>query len=402
MKKYILILLITLFTAQIFSQGTTSGELLKLPAGGGIYGTNFISYTGYGSIMMSYFHPAALANIRQVEISTFYSNVAPDVNSVNLLLGIPFSENFFAALGYRQLSIGNIPRFDQVGQPSGTIDAGSYAIPFMMGIKLNSIFSLGFTMNYYSQILDNYSANAFAFSMGVQVKDIGAEGLSFLFSAVNFGKGLTFYHTNEKLPSGFLASLHYLSQEYPVAFFLQYFKYKEERSRILFGSEYNYLGQFFMRGGYQISDMDDKGWTVGIGMRFNNWSVSYDYIPSQTLSDRHGISLSFNLNPRKKHLQYETNELPPPENVTYVLMNKKLMIQWDYSLLHYPDVQFEVYIAKVPEGPWHKLPYKKLQSRSVEFSPQNKSFTLYFKIRAKRREQVSPFSEPLKISIKKK
>jgi hypothetical protein len=391
----------------LFAQGTTTGEMLKLPLGGGLYGNDFISLNGYGSPQENFFHPANIVNARKVLISTFYSNIAYDVNLVSAIAVIPFSDRVAVGLGFRMLSIDGIPRFSEVGIQDGTIDAGSYSIPFFIGYQISSHVSIGIKANYFSQILDNYSANTFGFSGGVQVRNLGIEGLHFLASVLNAGGKLTFYREKESMPFGMMGTIMYTSNQYPIGFVAHLLKFRNEKIRALIGTEYNYQGRFFVRAQYHISELQERGWSTGLGLRFGQTELSYDYIPSGVIQDRHAISFSVSLKPRKKYQSSlyqrksgeEILELPPPRNLTYQYKKGKLVINWDYPLWDYPGVKFEVFVALNPKGPWHKLPYKNLQSRSVEFNPQAKSMVLYFKLKATYENKISPDSKILKVRI---
>lgn len=392
-----------------FPQGTTSGELLKLPAGAGLYGTDFFSATGNASSFMAFFHPATLSDIHQIQVGTFYSNLAFDVHYLNLMAVLPLSRRWNVALGYRQISIGGIPRFDQVGQPSGEIDAGSYDIPLTISANVNKHFSLGLQISYLSSILDNYSDGTFSFSGGMTIRDPGMQGLQISFSLLNAGQGLTFYQYTEKLPLAYAMAVQYVSSSYPVAFFTQWLKFRDEKSRIFFGGEYQLYSAFFLRGGYQISDVEEEGYHLGLGIRYGKFAISYDFIPSSSLQNRHGISVILSAPPRKTYGEKSSDRttvkraetrIPPPSNFSYQVVGDKLILSWDYSLLDYPGAMFEIFVSRSPDGPYLKLPFEKLQTRSVEFNPQAKTYTLYFKIRAIVDGQAGPYTPPLKVSVK--
>ncbi|GAB4183873.1 MAG: hypothetical protein Kow00108_21200 [Calditrichia bacterium] len=404
MKKYILLLIIVF--SSLWGQGTTSGNLLKLPVGSGLYGSGYLSYNGYGTMFNSLYHPAKVLNSQYLLVQTYYSNLGWDLKFVNFIGIIPVNESFALGMGYQQLIIPGIPRFDAVGSENGTIDVGSVHVPVLMGYRINQYFSIGAKLGYYSEILDNYSANAFVFSGGIMIQNTGIDGLSFLFSVLNAGQKLKFYQEKESLPFGFAGTMEYISSNYPVGAFIHGLKYKDEKIRVALGLEYNYLGQFFVKTGYQITEMDDKGWMAGLGIRLKNWSLSYDYIPSNILDDRHGIGLSFHFKPRKSVdvTKYEKkipkSSLPAPDNLEYSYVNGKLIVMWNYELLDFPNATFEVFISKSENGPWHRLDYKKLQSRSIEFEPSESNFILYFKVRAVVDGENSPFSKSLKVTSK--
>lgn len=335
-KLLLSILIIMVGIKQIYAgggvrNGTGGATQLLIPVGTrgiALGGSNVATTSGIEAL---FWNPAGVSDMTN-SASVFFShmNYIADIGVEYGAVSANFEGFGIVSLDIKSLAVGNIP-VTTSDQPDGT---GQTFTPQFVTVgatysrTLTDRISIGATVNYISETLDQVSTSGVAFNagliyknigdieglrMGLVMKDIGPQmkysGSGLLVNAQPSGydRGPNYYQIDAAafdLPSSFELGFGYVPQldEINGLEVTTSFKYNNFSGDIYnFGAEYIYNKMFFLRGGYSFSPKDQDpnyiyGFSAGAGISYDlgsiNLKVDYAYRAVKYFDGNHIFSLT--------------------------------------------------------------------------------------------------------------
>ena len=323
-----LILLSSAYAGDVNRTGTAGAQELLIPVGArdlALGGSSVASTNGVDAI---YWNPAGLAKITSVEAMFSHLNYIADIGVEYGVVGINTGD--FGNLGFslKSLSFGNIPVTTE-DLPDGT--GQTYSPTYLtLGVTyarmLSDRISVGATVNIINESIQNTSANAVGFDIGVRYDGIGTPGLNLAVVLKNVGTNITYggpglYRTGTtsddlrgaqtyslvastaELPSQMEIALAYtykLGEKSQIAAYGDFENNNYSTDVWKFGAEFGFANLLFLRGGYTFAPNDPTDatgassylydYTAGAGVRYDlgGFTVSVDY------AFRHLVRMSSN------------------------------------------------------------------------------------------------------------
>jgi hypothetical protein len=327
MKTIITLLLILscAAVAQNPNLGTAGAKFLQIPVGsrGTAMGGAFIGTTNDASSV--FWNPAGTAEVTGTEAQVSFVNLYSQFDHNAAVLTHSLDDIGTLSLSFVTLSMAKT-EITTEEQPNGTgrfYDAQDIAIGFTYARKLTAEFNVGVTAKYIRQRIWNETADALAFDIGTQYS-VDFSGLVIAMSMTNFGSDLKFdgedlninYLKSDNYPISRLAPGRLETNSDPLPLHFQvgvamdavktdFLTVRAEidathpsdnDERINVGTEANFLGRFFLRGGYRFR-YDDETFTFGGGLTFpfgdNIIRFDYAYANFTLLPDLHRYTIAF-------------------------------------------------------------------------------------------------------------
>ena len=265
--------------------GTTGFGFLKIGAGARAVamGSAFAGVTG--DVHSTYWNPAGLAWIEDRHATATYLNYLLDIQSGYIGYAQPYRDIGVFGITVQYMNFGDFDKTDVSGDIIGSFGASDVAIGLSYGRELTDEMSIGAT--FYPLIresIDEYSAMAAAFSLGLQYHFPVEAGLTVGAAVQNLGatfSGFTDDYKDDlplnlRLGGGLrLAHLPFL-----LAFDLN--KSIDQNFRFNLGGELTPNEMLFFRAGYRFRSSDLKigtskdnhvGITGGFGLNLRSYTV---------------------------------------------------------------------------------------------------------------------------------
>ncbi|MBL7068049.1 MAG: PorV/PorQ family protein [Candidatus Marinimicrobia bacterium] len=193
-KIYLTFILILFFLSHLLvgdvvtKTGTTSAKFLTIGVGSRANGIGdaFVGIANDATAM--YWNPAGIAQLKQMEFVTNYSQWIADINLTYMGLVIPLQQYGTIGLSATHMGIGEMEVTTEAN-PEGTgemFKSGSYAIGFTYSKMLTDRFFLGGNIKYINEYIMNCGAGAFAVDIGTLFIS-PFRGIRFGVSISNFG-----------------------------------------------------------------------------------------------------------------------------------------------------------------------------------------------------------------------
>jgi hypothetical protein len=278
---------VALFAGNPSRTGTAGGQELLIPVGGrgvGLGGSLLASATGIDAL---FWNPAGLARMSSSVEATFSQmSYIADLGVSYGAVGVKAGSLGTIGLSMKSIAFGDIP-VTTVDAPDGTGQTYSPSF-FDFGLTYSSMLSdrvsFGITATLVTEKIMSTSASAIAFSGGIQYSGLALPGLSLGVTFKNVGSGLTFDGSDllvsaappgSNRPSNFY-KVNVASADLPTSLEvgLSYMaKFDEMNSMIVtgnfvnnnysddeykMGAEVMLVNQFFVRGGYSLSQGTTK------------------------------------------------------------------------------------------------------------------------------------------------
>jgi hypothetical protein len=241
-----------------------------------------------------YYNPASLSLISQKEVLFTHIEYPAEINYefAGLVfpapsLGGSFGASFYM-LGMDDMAVtGYNSRTGTIGNTGQTFTARDYALGLSYGAGLTDRFSLGVTLKYIAQYIEEESATGWAADLGTYY-DTGFRNFKICMSLANFGPDMKFIDESYPLPIDFRfgTSIDVInSASSQLTFAAQASHPNDNLEKYNFGLEYWYSEMFALRVGKKINydyyEESDAfgGMTFGAGARFmvSELQLSLDY-----------------------------------------------------------------------------------------------------------------------------
>ena len=288
----ILSLLLLLFSIRPHSSlAATSGfDFLKIGVGARPLALGEAYVALADDISAIYWNPAGLVQLRRPEVGFTYNKWFEDIGYHFFGYSYPLNDSIFALSVY-YLGGGDIEGNDDAGNATGEFSVYDLAFAFSHSRKLNDKLSAGVNFKFIREKLEDESANAFAFDLGVLYKT-GIHNLDLGLNIQNIGTKIKFIEESASLPLNCKFGLAYkLSRSYPLIFALDFNKLENRDIYFGAGAECWISDYLVVRIGRKFdSEIDDK-LRFGLGLRGKNLRLDYAYTPHKFLGDTHQFSV---------------------------------------------------------------------------------------------------------------
>ncbi len=274
--------------------GTAGAQFLEIGVSARAMGMGeaFMGIADDASVL--YYNPAALSLLTQKEAIFTHIDYPAEINYEFVGLAIPapsmsgtFGVSFYM-LGMDDMPVTTYNNRTGIGINGGqTFTAKDYALGISYGAGLTDRFSLGLTLKYIAQYIEEESATGWAADLGTYY-DTGFRNFKICMALANFGPDMKFIEEPYPLPIDFRfgTSIDVInSANSHLTFAAQASHPNDNLEKYNFGFEYWYNERFALRTGkkfnYDYYDESDEfgGMTFGAGARFliSDYQLSLDY-----------------------------------------------------------------------------------------------------------------------------
>jgi hypothetical protein len=180
-----------------------------------------------------------------------------------------------------------------------TFDAGLMSVGLTYARSFTDKFSAGFTGDFISEGLAEYTQQTMAFDIGT-LYDVGTMGMRIGMAISNIGSQIKFIDRAARIPSVFRVGtsavlLQRADQKLVGSFEFSHPPDNSERLNV--GAEYSFHKYLFLRGGYNIN-YDSEGLAGGVGFHFpvsvaGMADLDYAFTDMKDLGGAHRFSLRF-------------------------------------------------------------------------------------------------------------
>ncbi len=310
MKSKLIVLLI-LLSVGLFAvneeTGTTGFSFLKVQYSARASALAH-AYSGLANdAYAAFYNPAGLAQVQTQSVTTTYNNHFEGMHGGALIYAHPINQRLTIAPFVQNL-YGKETRtlVDPQGNFAGT--DGDFGISnFLMGMSLGyevmDILDIGVTCKWLHESLDDHSASAVAFDLGI-LHQTTNEDLKLGITLQNVGRQLTYYTEDEyeeEMPMIITAGFNYNPLE-TLFVLLEFYQPLAEDYSLRFGTEYQIHPIFTARIGYK-SDADDwklggsgdtlSGISAGFGINWDQYKLDYSVASYGDLGLINQISVTY-------------------------------------------------------------------------------------------------------------
>ena len=297
MKKYLLILLLVLFSIKSFAQndgpGNTGLSFLKLGVGARslAMGEAFSSICDDGTAVI--YNPARLNSGSNSNVTLMYNSAMQDLT--NNFIGAKLKINKLGlGFGLFKTTVSGIEIRTIPGAPIDKFDAQNLSMNVSLCYEIYNNLSVGVTSKLLYEKIYLDEASGVGFDIGTNfIKD----NLSFSFVLSNLGSINELKSASTKLPTAVRFGGAYTFKNNNLNFILALDGFRVldgGNLHINSGGEVSYKDLLFVRLGYQTA-YDNKGITTGVGFKYKSIIMDYAFIPySDSFGTSSTISLGFN------------------------------------------------------------------------------------------------------------
>lgn len=296
-------------------QGSTAAQFLKIGVDARAAGMGEAVVANVTDVSAIFWNPAGLVYMPRLSIMFSHNDWIADLS--HNFIGIAFPLGHSTALGFSftSLNMGEI-EITTIEEPNGTgsfFDASDLAIGVTLARRLTDRFSVGVSVKYVRQTIQNEVANGVSFDIGSNL-DVGISGLHLGMALTNYGASMKMQGDDLIIPfkpgpaaTPIKAQLETLSWPLPtnfrigIAFELmgpESIFMSSEDSRLVFaadgnhpidevergnfGVEYSWKEIFFIRTGYKYRYSDQGvNYGGGVRLRFGKSRLSLDFALSR-------------------------------------------------------------------------------------------------------------------------
>lgn len=335
MKKVIFLVLIGvgLFISSAEAQrkaGRNGATFLEVGVGAREVGIGSAATTFTNDANQIFWNPAgtALLSSQTVSAEFSYNQWIADLKYSAAAVGYNLKNYGTVTVGFQMFGLNNIPADRQNGYAdaylqslvtdhvtSSTFDYQDLAMSVNYSKYVINRLSLGATVKYIHEKIDNVSGSAVAFDFG-SVYHIGILGWKIGARLNNIGSSIKFYNQSNPLPLTFAigTSLYpYSSDTFRWMIAADAVKQQDTQQLIFAGTQVSFYDLIFLRGGYKFNysgttdggtslrpavDTTIEGISFGASIQYNisgyNVGVDYTYTQMDLLKNVNRISLRIN------------------------------------------------------------------------------------------------------------
>jgi len=421
---FLIILIITGISLQsrVKAQATTGAAFLRMTIGSRAQAMGD-AYTGLArNATGMYYNPAGLGFSLTREIMLFHAQWFEDIALENISGIYPVNGKLTFGAGISYLHLPELTRYEIDPVSGGPLKNGTFGIAdfiFTLGVgyKLGANLGLGVNVKYFTEKLENVTAQGVAFDLGI-LAQLPFDFFSVGFAVQNLGPKLKYLSSREELPLTYRIGVAYQLSDYDATITVDGVKTAGVDWQILPGIELGFMNSFYIRGGYQFTSREGTGMTAGFGLKLmNRYKINYVYSPYGDLGDTHRGELIFTLGTPAFRTQYSqsllsespsrkraaeiltktekpSNLLPIPTQIKISKVdNGKVLLTWKAA--GRTGVRYNVYVRKAGKEKWIRITKQPIRETYKLFKPRKKNMHLEFSITTVYGSEESNFSEKI-------
>lgn len=272
-----------------------------------------------GDAMSVFANPANLVNVENFDIGFSKFSYIADIQYMTLALAKNFNKWGVIGLQFASLNTGDMIRTEN--RPGtfgnerytnlGTFDAGDMLIGLSYAHKITEQFSLGGSVNYITETLDDVKASNIGYDFGLYFKT-GFRSLRFSIVGRNIGADQRFGGFDElygmpievRMPLEVFLGVGYdliggtEDDMHTMSTYLEATHPNDADERVHAAFEYGFDNLLFLRGGYRFN-YDELGLTLGGGLKMKmagtTIRVDYAYLDYGLLNTTHLFTIGFGM-----------------------------------------------------------------------------------------------------------
>lgn len=161
------------------------------------------------------------------------------------------------------------------------------------GLPLTKRWSWGLNLKAFRLKIAEVTASGIALDGGVQWRSVEYP-LALGFSLRNLGADVTFQEADEALPLEYRFGGSYAFFDGDLRLYADFTEIRNGDFGSMGGVEYRFRNWLYLRGGYDGSNDTDDGLTAGLGVRYNNTTIDYAYVPYGVFGNQQRLSFTYN------------------------------------------------------------------------------------------------------------
>ena len=277
--------------------GRTAADFLLIGVGARAAGMGG-AYTALSEgAVASYWNPSGLTTVEGGQVLLGHFSWYQDLSLEHGTFAYQANDVTTVAASITFLNYGTVNGYDLNGEYTSDITVYDWSGAVSVGYKINENLSVGSTVKYINQKLDDISGSTFATDLGIRYNKERFTVAGFL---GNIGPDMKFDSEKDHLPSSGRVGVAVYPFNNSFLTAVEFEKMFYGGTIIRQGFEFNYNSQYFIRTGYNYFPADENrsfgnGITLGAGVRLNKAEFDYAYTPSEkySTSDLHRISVVF-------------------------------------------------------------------------------------------------------------
>ena len=307
--------------------GTTIGQFLMIEPSARMGAMGNAGVASYDEVIAAYYNPGALGHVASSQAQFTHSLWIADIAYDYAGVGIKLAETQMLYLSMTSLNSGEID-VRTVERPLGTGErytVSNVAFGIGYGQRITDRFSAGLQVSYMQETIWHSSLGAFALNFGT-LYQLSADGINIGASISNFGTRGRYngrdlrirydldpdkFGDNSNLPGEVyteefslpvifrvgLAAPLLIDENNRFRFAIDAFHPNDNTESVSLGAEWNFMGIFSLRGGYQNLYQKDAevGLTTGAGLEYEVFGsllhVDYAWAEHGRLNDTHRFTV---------------------------------------------------------------------------------------------------------------
>ncbi len=269
---YLVAALATACVAGAADAGSSAAAFLKIGVGARAVGMGEAQAAAAEGPEALYWNPAGLAVDSRRAVSFTHSEWLEDVRYEYLGLSYPLFNLGSIGFSAGRVDMGKLTGRDEQGNYTGDFGASDMVLSLGYARRLFNFLAVGAAAEYISSKIEDYSASAFAGSVGA-VGELPLPGLAVGVSASNIGGEMKFIDEGDPLPLALRGGVAYIlpfggeTNELMVAVDAVKFNDRDD-VMVNTGVEYWFMKTIAARAGYK-GNYDEDGLTGGLGFKYS-------------------------------------------------------------------------------------------------------------------------------------
>lgn len=279
-------------------RGTKAAQFLKKEVGAEAIGMGSSFVAATDDFFATYWNPAGLAQIKRKQLGFMHNESFQDIRHQFLGYVNPIGDSGATAISLSYLSVGKLERRDTLGISQGTFHPYDLALVFALANKFRKQIAVGGSAKYIRQQIDEESAQAFAFDIGIQYSLIQKTQSKFLLGAniQNFGTKVKFVKESFSLPLNIKVGGVYKLLDEALSITTDLNLPSDSELNLGVGVGYQLVDILHLRTGYKYNfggnDLGStSGLTAGLGIASAIYQLDYAFSPAGELGQEHRVSI---------------------------------------------------------------------------------------------------------------
>jgi tetratricopeptide (TPR) repeat protein len=287
------LMLLAAFSALLAANGGGLSPLFSRGAGGRALGMGGANVALASDASAIFWNPATLTNLADRSVSLMYLPLPEGTNYSFAAFGLPTTDYGSFSVAAFLLTTGQIQRRDDLGRLLGEFNASQQMYLLGYGKTISRRLAVGGTIKLYGETFDNTSSYGAGGDLGIKLTV--SEHVALGLTAQNLvAPKIRLESDAETLPRNFRGGLGvtipFSSGRNQVAIEVDADKTENMNAVYHVGAELGFLHSYFLRGGYDVDQMD-----FGAGVHLGPATFGYAYRTQDALQAQHQVTLDISI-----------------------------------------------------------------------------------------------------------